>query len=119
LLAAAPAQLLTDHQWLDTAAGFTIPWVHRLDHWVGEALAIRVDCLGPGIAESHCFYAPSTSEAVGWATGAAAAMVLDGTIHEPGVLLPETHIPTEPYLDALKRRGASIRVERFLPESRH
>jgi saccharopine dehydrogenase-like NADP-dependent oxidoreductase len=112
-LAAAPESVRSNTDFLDAAVSFTIPWVHRLDRWVGEALAIRVDCLGPGLSESHYFYAPSTTEAVGWATGAAAAMVLDGEIRQSGVLLPETHIPLELYLDALRRRGATIRSERY------
>ena len=71
-LARLPTALRSDLTWLDNAATFMVPWVHRLDRLVGEALAIRIDVMGPDLHEAIHFYAPSTTEAVGWATGAAA-----------------------------------------------
>jgi saccharopine dehydrogenase-like NADP-dependent oxidoreductase len=104
-----PGHLRTDGAWLDLSAKFMLPWVHKVDAWVGEALGIRIDVSAPdGSGEAIQFYAPSTTQAVGWATGAAASMVLTGEIAEPGVLLPETHIPTQRYLEQLVNRGARI-----------
>jgi saccharopine dehydrogenase-like NADP-dependent oxidoreductase len=104
-LARLPNSLRNDLTWLDNAATFMIPWVHRLDHLAGEALAIRIDVQGPGVHEVIHFFAPSTTEAVGWATGAAAHMMLDGAIAGPGVLLPEKAIPPAAYMAALQARG--------------
>jgi len=108
-LAAAPESLRTDSEWLDRAARFTLPWVRWLDPIVGNALAVRVEVRGPGYAESSIYHAESTTQAVGWATGAAAQLVLDGTVREAGVLLPETHLAPGPYLAALAQRGGQIR----------
>ncbi len=107
-LARLPGSLRSDLNWLDNAASFMIPWVHKLDRLVGEALAIRIDVLGPDLHEVIHFYAPSTTEAVGWATGAASQLVLDGTISEPGVLVPEKAIPPAAYMDALTARGGRL-----------
>lgn len=110
-LAAAPEAYRTDTEFLDRSAQFTLPAVHLIDRWVGEALGIRVEVRGPdGRGETLLFYAPSTTEAVGWATGAAAEMVLSGEIGAPGVLLPETHIPPGPYLERLTARGGKLSV---------
>ncbi|MGL4651062.1 MAG: saccharopine dehydrogenase family protein, partial [Caldilineaceae bacterium] len=107
-LAAAPAFLRDDAEWLDLSARFMLPWVQRIDPLVGHALAVKVAVCGPGYVESSTYYAHSTTEAVGWATGAAAQLVLDGVIRTPGVLLPETHLPPEPYLAALTARGGQL-----------
>lgn len=110
-LAAAPQAYRTDSEFLDRSAQFMIPYVHLIDRWVGEALGIRIDVRTPvGGGETLLFYAPSTTEAVGWATGAAAEMVLNGEIAEAGVLLPETHIPPQPYLQRLAARGGKLQV---------
>ncbi len=109
-LAAAPARFRTDTAFLDRAAAFILPTVYWVDRWVGEDLGICVEIAGPdGPPEVWTFYAPSTCEAVGWATGVAVAMVLDGTVGAPGVLLPETHLPPWPYLHALTARGGVLR----------
>ncbi len=110
-LARLPDRFRSDMTWLDNAATFMIPLVHALDRFVGEALAIRIDILGPDGREVIHFYAPSTTEAVGWATGAAALMVLNGEIREAGVLLPERAIAAGAYVDALAARGGRITRE--------
>ena len=112
LLASAPRAMREDPAFLDRSADFILPVVHWIDRWVGGALGIRVD-LGfedtdGRHIETTTFYAPSTSQAVGWATGLAAAMVLDGEIDAAGVLLPETHIPAASYLARLATRGAQL-----------
>jgi hypothetical protein len=108
-LAAAPASVRSDVEFLDRSAGFMLPIVHRVDRLVGDALGIRIEVGVPdGTGEVIQFYAPSTVEAVGWATGAAAAMVLSGEIADAGVLLPETHIPPQRYIAELLDRGATI-----------
>jgi len=105
-LAAAPKRLRTDAAFLDRSATFILPAVHRIDRRVGEALGIRVDVQdAEGSGEAALFYAPSTTEAVGWATGIATAMVARGEIASAGVLLPEVHVPPAPYLDRLAGRG--------------
>ncbi|MCB0070458.1 MAG: hypothetical protein KDE20_03330, partial [Caldilineaceae bacterium] len=82
---------------------------HFLDRWVGAALGIHIDVRAPDGRSLHVdFYAPSTGAAVGWATGIAASMVLDGTISAPGVLLPETHIPPGAYCRQLESRGGIL-----------
>lgn len=105
-LASAPVHVRTDPKFIGDSVTFMLPIVHWFDRWTGGDLGIRVEVRTPaGEGEALYFYAPSTSAAVGWATGAAACMVLDGTIREPGVHLPETHIPPDAYRDALTRRG--------------
>ena len=114
-LAAAPEPYRTDTEFLDRSAQFILPSVHWIDRWVGEALGIRVDVRAPdGSGETLLFYAPSTTEAVGWATGAAAEMVLNGEIAEAGVLLPETHVPPGPYLRRLAERGGKLSILDYL-----
>jgi hypothetical protein len=87
--------------------------VQRVDPLVGHELAVQVvvgRCngqLSQPLATST-YYAASTTEAVGWATGAAAQMVLEGAVSEPGVLLPETHLPPARYLAALVARGGKL-----------
>lgn len=110
-LAAAPERYRTDTAFLDRSAQFILPAVHWIDRLVGEALGIRIDVRAPdGSGETLFFYAPSTTEAVGWATGAAAEMVLNGEIAAAGVLLPETHIPPAAYLERLVQRGGKLSV---------
>jgi hypothetical protein len=109
-LAAAPARWRTDPRFLDNSATFILPTVYWVDQWVGERLGICVEIDGPdGPPEQWSFFAQSTCDAVGWATGLAAAWVLDGTVQERGVLLPETHLPAWPYLHALTARGGVLR----------
>ncbi len=109
-LAMSPARYRSDRVFLDRAAEWSLPKVHRIDQRVGAALGIRIEVRAPdGSNEVILFYAPSTVEAVGWATGIAAAMVLDGEISEAGVLLPETHIPPRLYAQRLVARGGVIR----------
>lgn len=108
-LAAAPDALRQDSDFLNRGAEFILPLVHWLDQFVGDALGIRIEVSAPdGTGEVIQFYAPSTVEAVGWATGAAAQMVLSGEIADAGVLLPETHIPPQRYIAELLGRGATI-----------
>lgn len=108
-LARAPERFRGDHAFLDRSADFILPAVHWLDRWVGEALGIRVEVAGPdGPPEAWQYYAPSTVDAVGWASGLAAGMVLEGAIATPGVLLPETHIPPQAYLARLLARGGRL-----------
>jgi NAD(P)-dependent dehydrogenase (short-subunit alcohol dehydrogenase family) len=107
-LARAPEIARGDPEWLDLSARVMLPWVQRIDPLVGHALAVRVEVCGPGYSESATYFAESTTEAVGWATGAAVQLVLDGTVAEPGVLLPETHLPPGPYLAALTQRGGRL-----------
>lgn len=111
-LALAPVEYRQNTAFLDRSAEFMVPYVHKVDRWVGDALGIRIDIASRadnGGRETICFYAPSTVKAVGWATGIAAAMVLHGEIRAPGVLLPETHIPPQPYIERLVARGGVLR----------
>jgi saccharopine dehydrogenase-like NADP-dependent oxidoreductase len=102
-----PESVRRDAEFIHDSITFTLPWVHRLDRLTGVAVGIRVEARGEtGRDEAMYFYAPTTSEAVGWATGVAACMMLDGTINAPGVHLPETHVPPAPYFAALTARGA-------------
>jgi saccharopine dehydrogenase-like NADP-dependent oxidoreductase len=108
-LARAPASVRTDVDFLDRSVGFILPVVHWLDRFVGEELAVRVEIHGAGVLlETIIFSADSTTEAVGWATGEAAAMVLNGEIDARGVWLPEMAIPGHPYLDRLVERGGRL-----------
>lgn len=108
-LARTPAAWRTEPAHLDMIAEHALPYVHLLDPWVGAALGIRIDLSAPdGRALSVTCYAPSTGAAVGWATGIAAAMVLNGEVDAHGVLLPEAHIPPESYLRQLEVRGGIL-----------
>ena len=108
-LAVMPDPWRTDPVFLDGIAARALAPVHFLDRWVGAALGIHIDVRAPGGRSLHVdFYAPSTGAAVGWATGIAASMVLDGTISAPGVLLPETHIPPGAYCRQLESRGGIL-----------
>lgn len=112
-LAMSPERYRTDRAFLDRAAEWSLPKVHRIDQRVGAALGIRIEVRSPdGAHEVTLFHADSTVEAVGWATGIAAAMVLAGEIDAPGVLLPETHIPPAPYAARLVTRGGVLRRRR-------
>lgn len=115
-LAVMPEPWRSDPDLLDQIAMRALPPVHFLDRWVGAALGIRVNACAPGGRRvSVTFYAPSTGVAVGWATGIAAALVLDGDIAAPGVLLPETHIPPDAYIRQLQQRGGVVRFEETRP----
>lgn len=107
-LASAPEHIRTNSEFLHNGVRFMLPIVHWVDQWVGGALGIRVEVHTPTGADVTCFYAPSTSEAVGWATGTAALMVLNGEIDDAGVLLPETHIPPQLYINRLVERGGTV-----------
>jgi saccharopine dehydrogenase-like NADP-dependent oxidoreductase len=105
-VARLPASVRRNPDFIHDAITFTLPWVHRLDRLTGGAIGIRVEVRTPdGQGEALGFYAPSTSQAVGWAVGAAACLILDGTISEPGVHLPEALIPPREYFAALTARG--------------
>lgn len=109
-LARLPESVRTDPQFLDDGAHFILPIVHLLDRWVGTALGISVTVTQPdGRSETAQVYAPSTGNAVGWATGIVAEMILDGTITATGVFSPETHVPPQPFLERLVERGGTVR----------
>ncbi|MDJ0755274.1 MAG: saccharopine dehydrogenase NADP-binding domain-containing protein [Ardenticatenaceae bacterium] len=107
-LASAPKRVRTNREFLHNGVRFMLPIVHWIDRWVGGELGIRVEVRTPLVQDVTCFYAPSTSEAVGWATGVAALMVLNGEISDTGVLLPETHIPPQLYINRLVERGGTL-----------
>jgi hypothetical protein len=62
-LALSPAQYRTDRAFLDRAAEWSLPKVHRIDQRVGAALGIRIEVRSPGGPnEVTQFYAPSTAK---------------------------------------------------------
>lgn len=87
-------------------------WSERIG---GGAVLVRAEVVGRRGRERRAVRAwvvqPSAVAAAAASAGAAATLLVDGVLREPGAHPPERAVPVEPYLAALGRRGVEVELE--------
>ena len=119
LMARAPGNFLKNNRVIEALSHISYRMTEFTDPYTGVGIAMRMEISGekdgqPAIALSTIEH-EDTAYCAGCGTGAIAQLILDGTLHKPGVWPVEQSLPTHLFESTLKQRQLEVKQSELKP----